>query len=123
AIARTPLALLAHAAGSRASPVLSSVGGGEALFGGSGSNGDSRLQRPLSCHWTTPDRHPPEHGPGLRRGSGYPSPPARFPPGGHVPTSLTGAMGSLIKKRRKRMRKKKHKKMLKATRWQRRSGK
>jgi hypothetical protein len=31
-------------------------------------------------------------------------------------------MGSLIKKRRKRMRKKKHK-MLKATRWQRRAGK
>jgi hypothetical protein len=28
-----------------------------------------------------------------------------------------------IKKRRKRMRKKKHKKMLKATRWQRRAGK
>jgi hypothetical protein len=35
----------------------------------------------------------------------------------------TSAMGSLIKKRRKRMRKKKHKKMLKATRWQRRAGK
>ncbi len=32
------------------------------------------------------------------------------------------AMGNLIKKRRKRMRKKKHKKMLKATRWQRRAG-
>jgi len=32
-------------------------------------------------------------------------------------------VGSLIKKRRKRMRKKKHKKMLKATRWQRRAGK
>ena len=31
-------------------------------------------------------------------------------------------MGSLIKKRRKRMRKKKHKKMLKATRWHRRAG-
>ena len=41
------------------------------------------------------------------------------------PLSLTAnlrpAMGSLIKKRRKRMRKKKHKKMLKATRWQRRA--
>lgn len=37
--------------------------------------------------------------------------------------SLTALMGSLIKKRRKRMRKKKHKKMLKATRWQRRAGK
>jgi hypothetical protein len=37
--------------------------------------------------------------------------------------SLTASMGSLIKKRRKRMRKKKHKKMLKATRWQRRAGK
>jgi len=37
--------------------------------------------------------------------------------------SLAHSMGSLIKKRRKRMRKKKHKKMLKATRWQRRAGK
>ncbi len=36
--------------------------------------------------------------------------------------SLSPLMGSLIKKRRKRMRKKKHKKMLKATRWQRRAG-
>ncbi len=36
---------------------------------------------------------------------------------------LRTLMGSLIKKRRKRMRKKKHKKMLKATRWQRRAGK
>jgi hypothetical protein len=35
--------------------------------------------------------------------------------------TLASDMGSLIKKRRKRMRKKKHKKMLKATRWQRRS--
>ena len=35
--------------------------------------------------------------------------------------SLSHVMGSLIKKRRKRMRKKKHKKMLKATRWQRRA--
>ena len=39
------------------------------------------------------------------------------------PANLHPAMGSLIKKRRKRMRKKKHKKMLKATRWQRRAGK
>ena len=38
------------------------------------------------------------------------------------PASLTPLMGSRIKKRRKRMRKKKHKKMLKATRWQRRAG-
>ena len=38
------------------------------------------------------------------------------------PASLSPLMGSLIKKRRKRMRKKKHKKMLKATRWQRRAG-
>ena len=35
--------------------------------------------------------------------------------------NLRPPMGSLIKKRRKRMRKKKHKKMLKATRWQRRA--
>jgi hypothetical protein len=32
-------------------------------------------------------------------------------------------MGSLIKKRRKRMRKKKYRKMRKKTRWQRRAGK
>jgi hypothetical protein len=41
----------------------------------------------------------------------------------HRTASLPLDMGSLIKKRRKRMRKKKHKKMLKATRWQRRAGK
>ena len=35
--------------------------------------------------------------------------------------TLHPAMGSLVKKRRKRMRKKKHKKMLKRTRWQRRA--
>ena len=45
----------------------------------------------------------------------------------HLYLALSGplpsqpAMGSLIKKRRKRMRKKKHKKMLKRTRWQRRA--
>ena len=37
------------------------------------------------------------------------------------PSSVLQAMGSLIKKRRKRMRKKKHKKMLKRTRFQRRA--
>ena len=36
------------------------------------------------------------------------------------PDSVSRAMGSLIKKRRKRMRKKKHKKMLRRTRHQRR---
>jgi hypothetical protein len=40
---------------------------------------------------------------------------------GRTPANLPKDMGSLIKKRRKRMRKKKHKKMLKATRWQRRA--
>ena len=41
---------------------------------------------------------------------------------GSAPTadSVSRAMGSLIKKRRKRMRKKKHKKMLRRTRHQRR---
>ena len=42
---------------------------------------------------------------------------------GPATARLPSAMGSLIKKRRKRMRKKKHKKMFKATRWQRRAGK
>jgi hypothetical protein len=37
------------------------------------------------------------------------------------PVGSYNAMGSLIKKRRKRMRKKKHKKMLKRTRFQRRN--
>ena len=37
------------------------------------------------------------------------------------PARVTDLMGSLIKKRRKRMRKKKHKKMLKRTRFQRRA--
>ena len=41
-------------------------------------------------------------------------------PGGPA-ARLPHAMGSLIKKRRKRMRKKKHKKMLKRTRFQRRA--
>ena len=38
-----------------------------------------------------------------------------------LPSSLALTMGSLVKKRRKRMRKKKHKKMLKRTRFQRRA--
>jgi hypothetical protein len=47
----------------------------------------------------------------------------RHRPGAKAPpaANLRHDMGSLIKKRRKRMRKKKHKKMLKATRWQRRA--
>ena len=58
-----------------------------------------------------------------------PRPAVTVPP---VPVRLAGAegvatlapvMGSLIKKRRKRMRKKKHKKMLKRTRFQRRAKK
>ena len=50
----------------------------------------------------------------------YPGP-ASFRIGAKPPTRLPDAMGSLIKKRRKRMRKKKHKKMLKRTRFQRRA--
>lgn len=38
-----------------------------------------------------------------------------------MPDTFRDDMGSLIKKRRKRMRKKKHKKMLKRTRFQRRA--
>ena len=48
--------------------------------------------------------------------------PPRLALTGSEPLGWPAAMGSLIKKRRKRMRKKKHKKMLKATRWQRRAG-
>ena len=46
---------------------------------------------------------------------------ARFRTDEGKPARLPDAMGSLIKKRRKRMRKKKHKKMLKRTRFQRRA--
>jgi len=42
---------------------------------------------------------------------------------GCAPDSVPRAMGSLIKKRRKRMRKKKHKKMLRRTRHARQRGK
>ena len=42
---------------------------------------------------------------------------------GLAPDSVSRAMGSLIKKRRKRMRKKKHKKMLRRTRHARQRGK
>lgn len=40
---------------------------------------------------------------------------------GRGTTSVARPMGSLVKKRRKRMRKKKHRKMLKRTRFQRRA--
>jgi hypothetical protein len=39
----------------------------------------------------------------------------------HASYDRAGLLGSVIKKRRKKMRKHKHKKMLKATRWQRRT--
>jgi hypothetical protein len=51
----------------------------------------------------------------------YSSRPTRRPGPWSYSTVLREAIQ--IKKRRKRMRKKKHKKMLKATRWQRRAGK
>ena len=47
--------------------------------------------------------------------------PRRFDATGLGPLLSPAVMGSLIKKRRKRMRKKKHRKMLKATRFQRRA--
>lgn len=45
----------------------------------------------------------------------------RFEPWGTWFGKFSTLMGSLVKKRRKRMRKKKHKKMLKRTRFQRRA--
>jgi mRNA-processing protein COX24 len=92
------------------------------------------LCRPVPCTVCAGQRPtaPPRSGsphpqrPAHARGSGRPPLPLaclrpKEPPS---PTaSLPPGMGSLIKKRRKRMRKKKHKKMLKATRWQRRAGK
>ena len=47
--------------------------------------------------------------------------PSRVGHTGKAPIASEPVMGSLIKKRRKRMRKKKHKKMLKRTRFQRRA--
>ncbi|MDQ1401798.1 MAG: hypothetical protein QOG03_114, partial [Actinomycetota bacterium] len=86
-------------------------GAGVGLLGGKESNPHSQYQKLLSCRWTTPER--------FRQT--IPGP--RFAPTAKAPLTSAPAMGSLIKKRRKRMRKKKHKKMLKATRWQRRAGK
>jgi hypothetical protein len=59
--------------------------------------------------------------PGPEKG-GWSVPPA-IPGWADRPLPSAPAMGSLIKKRRKRMRKKKHKKMLKRTRFQRRAKK
>ncbi len=70
----------------------------------------------ISCAQHEPDRCADGGWTGLSDAIA-PTAPPRQPPW----ASLSGAMGSLIKKRRKRMRKKKHKKMLKRTRWQRRS--
>ena len=71
-------------------------------------NPHSLDQNQMSCPWTPPDRVGPTV--------------ARVEPATtwHYPRHQ---MGSLIKKRRKRMRKKKHKKMLKRTRFQRRAKK
>ena len=61
----------------------------------------------------------PPTGPGRR----VPAEPGPGWPGPGGAATLRAVMGSLIKKRRKRMRKKKHKKMLKRTRFQRRAKK
>ncbi len=82
--------------------------GGSGL-GGEESNPHSLDQNQMSCHWTTPDRW----------ARGYPDV-WRWTRGRRYSHRQ---MGSLIKKRRKRMRKKKHKKMLKRTRFQRRAKK
>lgn len=88
-------------------------------FGGQGSN----LQHPAPKAGVLPVELPPSGTPSV---VGPLRPPAgfrrfRIQPGRAA--SFETLMGSLIKKRRKRMRKKKHKKMLKRTRWQRRAGK
>jgi hypothetical protein len=62
----------------------------------------------------TPRPGPARPSLGLRASGGGRTVGARYDP---------APVGSLIKKRRKRMRKKKHKKLLKRTRWQRRAGK
>src|SRR3954454_15450100 len=86
----------------------------EPELGGEDSNLDSRHQKPLSCQLNDPRRSPCTVAVGLGgdRAIGY---------GEEGPLRCPTRMGSLIKKRRKRMRKKKHKKMLKRTRFQRRN--
>lgn len=84
-------------------------------LGGQGSN----LQQPAPKAGVLPVELPPTVTTTVSAPAG---PPARRP-GWRVPgdaTRVAGLMGSLIKKRRKRMRKKKHRKMLKRTRVQRR---
>lgn len=76
-------------------------------LGDQDSNLDSRIQSPLSCQLDDP-RLRGETVSGLAVVT-------------ITPLGFRPEMGSLIKKRRKRMRKKKHRKMLKATRFQRRA--
>jgi Mitochondrial domain of unknown function (DUF1713) len=74
------------------------------LLRGEESNPYSRDQNPLSYRLNDPGRSSDHGSAGPSGTSG----------------SVSDLMGSLIKKRRKRMRKKKHKKMLRRTRHQRR---
>ena len=88
----------------------------DAHLRGSSNRQDNGLWNRESAFESLPPSHSfwrnscPESGPELRQNA-------------EEPLASTHVMGSLIKKRRKRMRKKKHKKMLKRTRWQRRAGK
>ena len=89
---------------------------------------------PTGHGWLGARRPPTEwlanRGPRSQRGGRHAVTDSATPSAEEVPTGSRylrrlgwqPGMGSLIKKRRKRMRKKKHKKMLKATRWQRRAG-
>jgi Mitochondrial domain of unknown function (DUF1713) len=74
------------------------------MLRGEESNPYSRDQNPLSYRLNDPGRSRVHGSAGLSA----------------TPGSVADPMGSLIKKRRKRMRKKKHKKMLRRTRHQRR---
>ena len=89
-------------------------------FRGEDSNPYTRHQKPLSCQLDDPGSCGAEHRCGLTpyRDARHSS---RCTDGTRRTDGNVGAlMGSLVKKRRKRMRKKKHKKMLRRTRHQRR---
>ncbi len=76
------------------------------------------LNDPGSVALTVAARVPDSGHPAAARPAGRP--PTQRASGRRYAGSVHGPMGSLIKKRRKRMRKKKHKKMLRRTRHQRR---
>lgn len=90
--------------------------------GGQLGGQDSNLRHPAPKAGVLPTELPPKNGCHVRRRPWF-AVLARFRIAAGAAARLARLMGSLIKKRRKRMRKKKHKKMLRRTRHQRQRGK